>query len=108
MCHVRTRLKSTVAWRGISRHTSLAEYDGKFSAEYSLYLWWCQQYRHCDYNNLCNWYKFQEESKVLRHSVMIEDGMDVISCLATMEHERNPLIGKSHGKYAYKPKYIQQ
>ena len=88
--------------------TVLAEYDGKFSAEYSLYLWWCQQHRHCDYNNLCNWYKFQEESKVLRHSVMIEDGMDVISCLATMEHERNPLIGESHGKYAYKPKYIQQ
>lgn len=41
------------------------------------------------------------------HSVMVEDGMDVISCLATMEHERNPLIGESHGKYAYKPKYAK-
>lgn len=85
--------------------TVLAEYDGKFSAEYSLYLWWCQQYRHCDYNNLCNFERFKGIVTIAKHSAFIEHGMDIISCLATMEHERNPLIGESNCKYAYKPKY---
>ena len=83
--------------------TVLAEYDGKFSAEYSLYLWWCQQHRHCNYLDLSNWGRYLKERVVLRHSVMIEDGMDVITCLATIEHDRNPLVGDSGSKYSYKP-----
>lgn len=88
--------------------TEEALYDTKFSALYALYLYWCQHIMKCDYNNLCNFERFKGVVTIARYSVFIEHGMDVISCLATKEHERNPLIGESHGKYAYKPKYIQQ
>ena len=88
--------------------TEQACYDAKFSALYALYLYWCQYITKCDYNNLCNFERFKGIVTIAKHSAFIEHGMDIISCVATMEHERNPIIGESHSKYAYKPKYIQQ
>ena len=85
-----------------------ATYDGKFSAEYALFLYWCQYVAKCDHNNLCNFARFQGKRTIARHSAFIEHGMDIVSCVATTEHGRNPLIGETHGRYAYKPKYITQ
>lgn len=85
--------------------TEEACYDADFSADYALYLYWCQYMSHCDYLNKANYERYERIRTICKHSVMIEDGMDVVSCLATKEHKRDPLIGECGSIYDYQPIY---
>lgn len=82
-------------------------YMGNHSAEYALYLHWCQNIQHCDYKNKANLRRFMQKRYIgesLRN-VYIEGGTDVYCCQATKEHGYNVAIGDAGGKYDYEPNY---
>lgn len=85
----------------------VACYGGNHSAEYALYLYWCQNIRHTDYMNLHNRRKFKALrtiSKTMR-SAIIENGTDTYICSAIKEHGYNATVGDQSSKYDYEPNY---
>lgn len=82
-------------------------YEGSFSAEYALYLYWCQYISRCDYMNLANRRKYTAKrviGKTMRN-VLIDVGEDVYCCAATKENGYNVITGKSCSKFDYEPNY---
>ncbi len=87
---------------------NVAEYEGKHSADYALYLYWCQHIKHTDYMNLANRRKYNELRTVGKSgmTVSIEDGTDVYICNGTKEHNRSAIIGNNSSKFDYEPNYL--
>ncbi|MBQ8713100.1 MAG: hypothetical protein IJ551_09835 [Prevotella sp.] len=82
-------------------------YGGNHSAEYALYLYWCQNICHFDYMNLRHRRKFtglRTISKTMR-SAMFEHGTDTYICSGTKEHGYNATVGDVCSKFDYEPNY---
>lgn len=85
----------------------VSEYEGKFSADYALYLYWAHNIAHCDYLNNANRRRYnglRKISKTMR-SAMLEVGRDVIICSATVRNSRSAVVGVSTSEYDYEPNY---
>lgn len=85
----------------------VAEYDAKFSAEYSLILYVCQYIMHCDYMNLANVKKVRDRiyfGKSNRAAYYEKDN-EVYSSIAPKG--RTALEGDYGSKYDYKPNYMK-
>lgn len=90
--------------------SDVANYDGKFSAEYALYLYWCQYIQRTDYMNLANRRKYNGLRSINKSgmTVSIEAGTDVYICNGTKDHNRSAIIGDSGSKFDYEPNYPQR
>ena len=84
-------------------------YGGELSAEYALYLFWCQHLKHTDYMNLANRRKYTAKrviGELTQSNVFIEHGTDTYICRATKEHG-TVMVGLSSSKYDHEPVKLQ-
>lgn len=88
-------------------HELVGEYEGRYSADYALYLHWAHDIVHCDYLNNANRRRYnglRTISKTMR-SAMLDDGKDVLICSATAHNSRSAVVGVSTSEYDYEPNY---
>ena len=90
-----------------ANRTEVAKYGGNHSAEYALYLYWCQYLMHVDYMNLANRRKYNEQRTIgfMSHNVFVEHGTDIYICRGTKEHGYSAIVGDNGSEYDFKPNY---
>lgn len=82
--------------------SEVAIYDGKFSAEYTMVLFICQQTRRDHFNQHNHaWARKKMFVGKLQKAVYYEQGDDIYSCVAHSNRKYNE--GVSRSKFDFKP-----